>query len=374
MYLESLKLINFRNYEELYIEFNKKINLIIGKNGQGKTNIVEAIYMMSIGKSFRTNRDKEVIKFDRNDLYVGANYSNKFKNGSVEIKIDKNTKGIKLDKINISKMHELLGNVNVVIFSPEDLRLIKDGPKERRNFIDKEISQIIPRYYNLLVNYNKILSQRNQLLKLSNFDYNLLDVYDENLALFGSEIYLFRKNFIDKLNEISKNIHNNLTNCVENLEIFYKSQININEKSSKDEIYEIILKNIKLNREKDIYQKLTRYGVHKDDLDIYINGFDIKQFGSQGQQRMASISIKLSEIELINQEVGEYPILILDDVFSELDESRQKLLIDNLDKVQMFVTTAENSHKNIFKKEITTIFSIENGQVVKIENGGNMYE
>ena len=181
MQLNSLKLINFRNYDNLYIDFNKNVNLLVGKNGQGKTNIVESIYMLSFGKSFRTNKDKEIIKFDTESLYIGGSYTKYDTNSLIEVAIGKNKKGIKVNKIHIQKIQELLGNLNVVIFSPEDLRLVKDGPRERRSFIDKEISQIMPKYYNYLINYNKILSQKNRVLKNRNIDKNLLDVYDESL-------------------------------------------------------------------------------------------------------------------------------------------------------------------------------------------------
>ena len=192
MRLNNLQLVNFRNYNNLYLEFNKKVNLLLGKNGQGKTNIVESIYMLSFGKSFRTSRDKEIIKFDTENLYVGGSFSKEHTDGLIEIAIGKNKKGIKVNKIHIQKIHELLGNLNVVIFSPEDLRLVKEGPKERRSFIDKEISQIMPKYYNYLTNYNKVLFQRNQLLKTNNVDEALLDVYDESLARYGSYLYIFR--------------------------------------------------------------------------------------------------------------------------------------------------------------------------------------
>ena len=372
MYLNSLNLINFRNYDALYLEFNPKINLLIGKNGQGKTNIVEAIYLLSFGKSFRTNKDKEMIKFESENLYIGGNFIKHDRNSLIEMGIGKNNKkGIKINKINIEKIYELLGNLNVVIFSPEDLRLVKEGPKERRVFIDKEISQITPKYYNYLTNYNKILFQRNKLLKSSYVDPDLIAVYDESLARYGSYIYILRREFIKKIADISSKMHKKLTNDLENLTIKYKNQINLTDEDTVDTVYEKFLKKLIDSRQHDIDTRTTRFGIHKDDLLICINGLDVRLYGSQGQQRTASISLKLSEIELINNEVGEYPILLLDDIFSELDETRQKLLVDNLDKVQMFITTAEASHKKIFNTENTTIFNIEKGNVISIENGGN---
>lgn len=371
MQLNSLQLVNFRNYDNLFLEFNKKVNLLVGKNGQGKTNIVESIYMLSFGKSFRTNKDKEIIKFERENLYVGGNFSKEQTNGLIEIAISRNKKGIKVNKIHVQKIYELLGNLNVVIFSPEDLRLVKEGPKERRSFIDKEISQIMPKYYNYLTNYNKILFQRNQLLKSKYMDKNLLDVYDESLAKYGSYIYILRRDFIKKIAHISRNMHKNLTGGIEELLITYKNQIDICDEDTISTVYNKFSDKLISSREHDIETRTTKYGLHKDDLNIFINGLDVRLYGSQGQQRTASISLKLSEIELIKNEVGEYPVLILDDVFSELDETRQKLLVDNLSVVQMFITTAEVSHKNIFDKSNTTIFNIDRGHVINIENGGN---
>ena len=370
MHVDSLQLVNFRNYDNLYLEFSPKVNLIIGKNGQGKTNIVESIYMLSFGKSFRTSKDKEIIKFTKDNLYVGGSFSKEYTRGIIEIGISKNKKGIKVNKIPIGKMVELLGQINVVVFSPEDLRLVKEGPKERRTFIDKEISQIMPRYYSNLTSYNKILFQRNQLLKKNNIDTNLLDVYDESLAKYGSYIYILRRDFIKKIGLIASKMHKQLTDDKEHLEIIYKTQIDISDEDTVDEIYNKLINKITSSRKNDIETRTTRYGIHKDDINIYSNNIDLRLYGSQGQQRTASISLKLSEIELIKQEVGEYPILILDDVFSELDESRQRLLVKNLSIVQMFVTTAEDNHKKIFGND-TRIFNINNGSVISIENGGN---
>ena len=267
-------------------------------------------------------------------MYVGGSFSKEYTNGLIEIGISKNKKGIKVNKIHIQKIHELLGNLNVVIFSPEDLRLVKDGPKERRSFIDKEISQIMPKYYNYLTNYNKILFQKNQLLKARDIDRNLLDVYDESLAQYGSYIYILRRDFIKKIANISKEMHESLTNGIEELVITYKNQLNVSDEDTVSSVYSKFIDKLQSSREHDIETRTTRYG-------------------------------------LIKNEVGEYPILILDDVFSELDETRQKLLVDNLSVVQMFITTAEVSHKNIFDRSNTTIFNIEQGRVINIENGGN---
>lgn len=371
MFIKNVLLKDYRNYKDLYIEFNKNVNLIIGKNGQGKTNIVESISLMSIGRSFRTNKDKELIRFGCESLYSSCSFNKRGLDKKIEIAIKKDKKGIKINGVSLKSVQELLGNLNVVVFSPEDLRLVKDGPKERRTFVDKEISQIMPRYYSLLTNYNKILNQRNKLLKSYKIDYNLLDVYDESIANYASEIYVIRSKFIKKLAEISNKMHRNLTSGLEDLTVKYKNQIKFDEENVdigwiKNKILELTLE----NREHDCQTRTTRIGPHRDDLAIYINGIDVRLYGSQGQQRTASISLKLSEVELIKKEIGDYPVLILDDVFSELDQNRQKMLIEKLDSIQMFVTSADPLHKLILNKNKYTIFNIENGEIVEIENGG----
>lgn len=370
MYINSLKLVNYRNYDELLVEFNKNVNLIIGMNGQGKTNLVEAIGFMSIGRSFRTNKDKELIKFSAENLYCGCNFTRNNIDKKIEIVVAKDKKGVKVNGVSIKSMQELLGNLNVVIFSPEDLRLVKDGPKERRSFIDKEISQIMPRYYSLLTNYNKILHQRNTVLKSYRIDENLLDVYDETMSTYASEIYIIRNRFIEKLSEISRKIHKNLTMDKENLTIIYKNQVDLESGQDASQVRLNLLEKLKESRQGDMITRATKVGPHKDDMKIFINDIDVRMYGSQGQQRTASISLKLSEIELIKQEVGDYPVLILDDVFSELDQTRQKMLVEKLENIQMFVTSADPLHKDILDIEDYSIFSIENGRLIGVENGG----
>ena len=229
----------------------------------------------------------------------------------------------------------------------------------------------MPKYYNYLINYNKILSQKNRILKNRTIDTNLLDVYDESLSKYGSYIYIIRRDFIKKITNIANAMHTRLTNGIEDLQITYKNQMDISDEDTVSEIKERFYNKLIESRQHDMEVRTTRYGIHKDDLNIFVNNLDVRLYGSQGQQRTASISLKLSEIELIKNEVGENPILILDDVFSELDETRQKLLVDNLEDVQMFITTAEVGHKSIFNKNNTTIFNIEKGKVISVQNGGN---
>lgn len=363
MFIKSLQLINFRNYDELYLDFNKHINLLIGSNGQGKTNILEAIYLLSLGKSFRTNKDKELIKFEKENSYIGGLILKGERDNTIEIVVGKDSKkGVKINKVSIEKFSQFLGNFNVVIFSPEDLKLVKEGPKERRKFIDREISQIIPKYYHYISNYNKILFQRNKLLKSNYIDENLLDVYDEELSNYAAYIYLQRRKFISKIELLSNETHKKMTNGTENLNIKYINQINITSDDDYKELKNKLIESLTKSRDIDKYNKTTKIGPHKDDLEILINGLEVRLYGSQGQQRTCSISLKLSEIELIKEEVGEYPVLLLDDIFSELDEIRQKLLLDNLTNIQIFVTSAEESHKKIFKNKDLSIFNIKRGR------------
>lgn len=363
MYLKSIKLINFRNYDQLHLNFDKKINLLLGKNGQGKTNILEAIYLMSIGKSFRTNKDKELIRFNSENSYVGGIFCKKLEDNIIELVIGNNVKkGIKINKISIDKIMHLLGNLNVVIFSPEDLKLVKDGPKERRKFIDREISQIIPLYYNYISNYNKILTQRNKLLKSNYIDENLLDIYDQKLSEYARYIYLYRRDFIKKIELLSKKIHKNLTRSLEDLKIEYVNQIKVNEDDDLEVLKSKFLNQLKASRNLDRQYRTTKIGPHRDDISIFINKLDVRLYGSQGQQRTASISLKLSEIELIKEEIGEYPILLLDDIFSELDQRRQKLLIEEFEEIQIFITSAEENHKLIFEDKDVNIIYIEKGR------------
>lgn len=363
MYLKNLNLINFRNYENQYIEFHKGINVLIGNNGHGKTNVLEAIYLMAIGKSFRTKKDKELISFDKKESYIASNIDFGSRLGKIEIKLGGvQKKAIKVDGFSIEKLGELLGNLKVVIFSPEDLKLIKEGPKERRAFLDREISQLRPKYYSLLVNYNQVLAQRNNLIKSFNPDLNLLDVYDVQLSELGANIFKYRKEFSKKLANIAREIHGSITSSRECLQVEYKTNI-IPKDSDNINIAESFLNLLKLARKDDIERRQTLYGIHRDDLDVYLNDLDVKSFGSQGQQRSASISLKLSEIQLIYEDSNEYPILLLDDIFSELDQGRQRLLIDKFKDIQVFITTAEKSHLDTLEGLEKRIFNVEKGTI-----------
>ena len=370
MYIKKLNLINFRNYEMLDIEFNKNINLITGKNGQGKTNIVEAIYMLAFSKSFRTARDGDMIRFGTENLFISGEYFRNEMDRKIDIVIGHRKKGFRINGIWAEKRGDILGNFYVVVFSPEDLRIIKDGPRVRRDFLDRELCQVLPTYYSKLSQYNKTLQIRNKYLKNFDIDENLLDVYDMQLSELAAYIYIKRRDYVKNLSEVSGDIHKNISDSAESLEIIYKTQIDVSDDDSEEDIKNRLEEKLKQSRNRDIMQKNTNYGIHKDDIELFINSMDLKLYGSQGQQRTASIALKLSEIEMIFRETGEYPVLILDDVFSELDETRQEKLVKMLSDVQMFITSAENIDRNVFKTDETTVFTIKNAEVLSKLNGG----
>ena len=366
MYVESIRLINFRNYYSLNVDFHKNLNIFLGKNAQGKTNLLESIYMCSSGKSFRTNKDREIINFEKDKSYIGAKVVRENAEKLVEIKLEREKgKTIRINKVELNKNRELYTGLNVVAFSPEDLSLIKGGPAERRNFLDNEISQIKPVYRYNLNRYNKILFQRNNLLKnTKGKEYNkyLLDVFDFQLAKIGTEIVLERIKFIQKLSDISKSIHRSITNGIEDLSLVYLSNVGI-KTEDKATIEKEFLENIKRNIKNDIFKGSTEIGPHRDDIEILINGINSRSFASQGQQRTAVLSMRLAEVELINEEKNEYPVLLLDDVLSELDSDRRRYLISTFKELQTIITSTDSIDINEFAHLDKKVFYIEKGTV-----------
>ena len=365
MHVDNIRLINFRNYDNLNINLNKKTNVFIGKNAQGKTNLLESIYICATGRSFRTNRDREIISFDKDEAYIGANmHVGKF-DRFIEIKMEKDrSKRIKVNKTELKNYRELYSGLNVVVFSPEDLKLVKEGPSERRKFLDLEISQIKPVYSYNLTRYNKILFQRNNILRSNKFKNDirpLLDIFDLQLAKIGTDIVIERDKYVKELSDISKVTHNNITLCNEDLELIYETSIDI--VSSKLEMERIYLEKLKSNTSRDIESRSTGVGPHRDDIIMNINDKDVKTYGSQGQQRTVVLSIKLSEVELIKREKGSYPVLLLDDVFSELDEERRKYLIKSFHNIQTLITMTDVVDLKEMDNIEKSIFYIEDGKL-----------
>lgn len=362
MYIKNLQLINFRNYNELNISLNSGVNVFIGDNAQGKTNVLEAIYYSSIAKSHRTNKDKELINWNKDEAYVKAYISKERLDKNIEIKIFKDgKKGIRINSIKINKIQELIGVFNVVLFSPEDLKIVKESPSYRRKFIDIELCKLNSKYYYSLVQYNKVLNERNSLLKKWNENIeSIIDIYDSQLSRFGSFIIKERLKYLNLLNEKGKAIHKEITSSIEDISFKYITSIKDFDNIEKD-LNELLKKNLKGDMEK----RTTSHGPHRDDFLISINGIDTRSYGSQGQQRTSVLTIKFSSLEIIKEQTGEYPVLLLDDVLSELDLSRQKYILNSINNVQTIVTCTGIENIKNYISENAKIFTVHGGNIIK---------
>ena len=332
MIIRSLELSNFRNYEKLNISFSPDVTILYGDNAQGKTNVLEALYTASTTKSQKGSKDKDMIKFNESESHIRMTVED----GDIERRIDmhlKSTKqkGVAIDGIPIRKASELYGIMNIISFSPDDLGIIKEGPAERRRFIDMELCQLDKLYMHNFSGYNRALDQRNNLLKQISFNAELkgtLNVWDEQLINFGEYLIEKRDLFIKEISDIASKIHSIITENKETLEIKYLPSTN--KESFRNELLS--------SREKDIILKMTNIGPHRDDMVFMVNGQDARKYGSQGQQRTAALTLKLAEIELVKKKTGKNPVLLLDDVLSELDRNRQNKLLENISGVQTIVT------------------------------------
>lgn len=365
MNILDLRLINYRNYNNIYVKLNKNINIFIGKNAQGKTNLIEAIYTLATGRSFKTNKDSEVINFYKEESYIGSNVLLGDYEKFIEIKMDKKkSKRIRINKVELKSQRELYQGLNVVIFSPDDLRIIKDGPSERRKFLDEAISQIKPIYNYNLNKYKKLLFQRNNILKTSRFKKDidaLLEVFDIQISKIGTYIVLERENYLINLCKVGNEVHNDITKGLEDLEIRYTTNIEIMD--NKADMEKTYLKLIKENLNEDIRYGTTGIGPHRDDIEFFIDKKEVKVYGSQGQQRTTILSTILSQLELIKRDRGLYPILLLDDVFSELDDDRKKYLSSLFTNIQTFITTTNLEDLKGMEDLNKSVYYIEDGKI-----------
>lgn len=367
MIIKSLELSDFRNYSELHLDFSDGTNILFGDNAQGKTNILEAIYLSATTKSHKSSKDSDIISFDHEEAHIRTILSKDDIDTRVDMHLRKSkTKGIAVDGNKIKKASELLGILNVVFFSPEDLSIIKDSPAERRRFIDMELCQLDNFYLYNLNHYNKIINQRNHLLKDMYFNPELKDtlkIWDSQLASYGSKIIERRTLFIKQLNDIIFDIHKNLTGGKEELRIVYEPNCD------KDNLEAMI----NASWDKDIKYKSTTVGPHRDDISFCVTKIDdnkeidIRKFGSQGQQRSAALSLKLSEIELVKKITGDTPVLLLDDVLSELDSNRQNYLLDSIGNIQTIITCTGLDEFVNHRFEIDKVFKVTNGVVTALE-------
>ena len=355
MYIKKLILNNFRNYNKQEIELSKNINIFHGDNAQGKTNIIEAIYLSSIGKSFRTKKDSELVNIEKKkeSAIIEVEFEKIDRDGKIKLDIN-DKKNIYINGIKAKKLSEILGNVNIVLFSPDDISLFKGGPSKRRRALDIMISQLRPAYiYNLNL-YLKTLEQRNNYLRLIKYEKKseeMLDIWDEELSDYAEIVYKYRKEFIEKIKEKIVEIHKKITEDNEIIKIEF-----ITDCENKEEY----LKKLKNDREKDIERGYTGKGVHRDDFVVYFNEKPLSIFGSQGQHRTALLSLKITELNIIYDEIGEYPILLLDDFMSELDNKRRENLLKNIEDIQVIITCTE---KMKIKEKDEKIFFVKNGKI-----------
>lgn len=368
MHITHLKLKNYRNYHQLDLTFDHKVNVIIGENAQGKTNLMEAFYVLAFTKSYRTPRDKELILWGKDYAKIECSLVKKNRTIPLEIVITHKGKKVKLNRLEQKRLSDYVGALNVVIFAPEDLDLVKGSPKIRRRFIDMELGQIQPSYLYHLTQYQHILKQRNHLLKQMQFaksqDSSLLNILTDQLIEHAAILLERRFIFLDKLRKWSKPIHFQISRGLEELEILYNPTIDVSEELNKEKIEDIYLKTFQQLQEKEIERGTTLIGPHRDDLTFMVNQKDVKIFGSQGQQRTTALSIKLAELELIKNEIGEYPILLLDDVFSELDDFRQTHLLNTFQgKIQTFVSTTSVDGINHDTLNKADMFKVHNGTI-----------
>lgn len=403
MYIKTLKLKNYRNYDEIEVNFDPNINIIYGNNAAGKTNLLESIYMCSTSKSHKNTKENDIINFNKNSSHiklifcreesisqeshiVRASYASP-KKEIIDIQLNKESKkGIAKNGIKVEKLSDFLGFFNVIMFAPEDLNIIKDGPSVRRKFLDIEISQTDKVYVNIIKNYNKTLNQRNALLKdiyktTGNNRQDLiamLDTYDEQLINYGLEVIKKRNENIKELAKKIYDIHLLISDNKEELIVGYENDILGESTASpltveddilsfqvKNILCEIYLKKLKETRDLDIKNQFTMIGPHRDDISFKVGDKDIRKFGSQGQKKTTAISLKLSELEMLKEKIKETPVLLLDDVFSELDETRQKLLVSSLKGIQTIITCT-GIKKNIFdllKPE--KIFNVAENKVIE---------
>jgi len=374
MHLERVLCRNFRNFNELILDLNPNLNIFLGANGQGKTNFLESIYLMATANSHRSSISSEMINWKEDKALVQLLLKRREGKIKLAMRLEKGGRVVEINDNPLDKVKELLGYLNAVLFSPEDLKLVKEGPSHRRDFIDLEISQV-SRYYNhLLSKYDHILKQRNNLLKSirdgKSTDREMLAVWDEQLAVVGSKIILKRIEVIDKLKILARLSQRKITEGRENLELEYDISLNnFSKKMGEAELRELFIDELINKRDQEISRGYTVVGPHRDDLILKVNDMDLRKYGSQGQQRTAALSLKLAELEFMKSETGEYPVLLLDDVFSELDGLRRKALINIIaDKIQTIITATDGENLSGLKNNSYNVYQVKKGRIKKRVN------
>ncbi len=365
----------YKNLEDIDIELDPKMNIVYGENAQGKTNLIESVWLCSGCRSFRGTRDKDFIGFEKDSAKVGLTFTDSVRQQRIEFEVKKGSvkdKLVTLNGVKLPLLSKLFGSFRCVVFTPEDLNLIKGSPDNRRSFSDLSIAQIKPSYINALNKYNSILSQRNALLKTMGRDGasggDFLDVWDEQLAKAGAYISFLRYTFCITLNNYTKPLYNQITNGNENLDLYYQSTVydSLNERTDYGgELKEEYLEKLKAALETDMRAGFTTVGVHRDDIGAYINGLSVRDFGSQGQARSAALAMKLAHARILKAEQGEYPVMLLDDILSELDETRRRFILNNIEDMQVILTCCDCQFDSYCK----SVSELTEGKVFEIKNG-----
>jgi DNA replication and repair protein RecF len=369
MYIERLELINYRNYDSIQLDFSPKINVLIGENAQGKTNLMESLYVLSMAKSHRTANDKELIRWEADYGKIKGNIQRKYGHLPLELILSKKGKKAKVNHLEQTKLSNYIGQLNVVMFAPEDLYLVKGSPQVRRRFLDMEIGQISPVYLHDLLHFQKVLKQRNYILKQhqgkSFIKDVMFDVYTEQYIDAAVKVIRKRFQFMDLLQKWAEPIHFGISRGLEKLTVSYHSSSGIQADWSEIAMKEFLEKKLIEIQRRELDRGLSLIGPHRDDLHFFVNEYDVQTYGSQGQQRTTALSLKLAEIQLIKQEVGEAPVLLLDDVLSELDDYRQSHLLNTIQgDVQTFVTTTSVNGLTHETIQHAKMFHVEHGNVV----------
>lgn len=374
MYVESVRCRNFRNLAEAIFVPGQRLNLLVGDNGQGKTNLLEALYLFVGGKSFRALRSDEMIRWDKHSAEIVVRVKRSEVTHVFQASITREGRSFMVNGSPVKKIADMLGYFNAILFIPDDLVLVKGSPGQRRQFLDVEISQVNPRYYTLVRDYNKAVSNRNELLRemnTSTLHHAMLEVMDENIVKLGSKIIERRLQVLYKLALLAKLAHRQLTSREENLQVYYQSSLGFasdvsNLQLGPSEIEQYFYRALRESRQEELRRMVTLVGPHRDDFTFVVNGKDMRRFGSQGQQRTVVLSLKLAEVEFMKSETGELPVLLLDDVLSELDHSRRATLIDAVAGKLQTIVTATDPHVFTpdFRKR-SKLFLVAKGQVVE---------
>lgn len=367
MWIETVRLKNFRNYSDLTVDFHPGLNIFLGQNAQGKTNLLESIYFLALTRSHRTRSDKDLVHFESKETAIHGLLHRQTGKLPLDIELTEKGRTTKINHLKQARLSDYIGHMNVILFAPEDLQLVKGAPQLRRKFMDLELGQIKPVYLSDLTHYNHILKQRNAFLKQSDtVDTTFLDVLDEQLADYGSRVILHRKDFLSKIESFAQTRHRMISNQREELTIHYDSSVLFTDGVN---LVDSFLTQLQSSRKRDLFKKNTGLGPHRDDISFFLNGINA-HYGSQGQHRSLVLSLKLAEIELMKDMTREYPILLLDDVMSELDNSRQTTLLETISgNIQTFITTTSLDHLHQLPDDLK-VFLVKNGSL-EVDNSVN---